>query len=222
MSCAGSARISRCSRGWRACEARAAAGYLTTTARIGSFTGTRTRITGIESRPTNSFGEYDPIGNPAHEILSFRIDAFARCSASVCGQWNTACATLLVNGQGTAAQGPISMTIPAGATLDFQWRGPENQPLVLAVSPLLLPGQRLFGAAIVDLDLSTTTSLLGAFDPLWGALFYTDGNGQSRQLFAVPSALRGFVLNTQGVVFDLNGVCSTRGFSTTASYALQF
>ena len=177
------------------------------------------RITGIDSRPTNSFGEYDPIGNPAREILSFRIDAFAPCAMPVCGQVNSSCATLLVNGTGERAQGPIAVAIPLGGAMAFDWRGPAGQGLLLATSPILIPGQRL-GSLVVDVDLGSTTFLFGVLDPIWGGLFVTDATGRASQAFSVPPVLHGSTLPVQGVVFDFGGVCSPFGLSTTASFVI--
>lgn len=176
-------------------------------------------VTGIHSRATNSFLEYDAVGNPARTILSFKVDAFTPCAAPVCGQFNTSCATLLVNGAGVAAQGPIPVAVPLGGPLQFAWRGPANQGFVLATSPALVPGQRPFGAAVVDLDLASATPLFGVFDPFLGGLFVTSPQGTASQSFTVPAALRGTGLNVQGVLLDANTECSF-GFLTTASFAI--
>ncbi len=117
------------------------------------------------------------------------------------------------------AQGPIAVALPIGGPLQLHWSGPANQGYVLASAPLLIPGQRLLGAAVVDLDLATTTSLFGVFDPLWGGLFVTDAQGTANQSFAVPAALHGSNLNVQGLLLDAGTTCSF-GFLTTASFAV--
>lgn len=179
-------------------------------------------ITGIDSRPSNSFGEYDPIGNPAREILRFSIDAFAPCVAPVCGQFNSTCATLRVNGIGAAAQGPLAVSIPLGGSMALDWAGQPNQGLLLATSPTLVPGQRFLGAPIIDLDLGTLSFLFGFTDPWWGGLFFTSAQGTAAQSFSVPAALHGSGLNVQGLVTDIGNTCSSLGFLTTASFAITF
>src|SRR5262249_8128053 len=148
------------------------------------------------------------------------IDAFAPCTAPVCGQFNTSCATLLVNGAGASAQGPIPVAIPLGGTLQFHWTGPANQGFALGSSPLLVPGQRPFGAAIVALDFASFRFLFGVFDPFWGGLFVTDPQGAANQSFTVPAAAHGSSLDVQGLMFDTNFACSF-GFLTTASFAIS-
>jgi hypothetical protein len=179
-------------------------------------------VTGINSRPTNSFGEYDPVNNPARQILSFQVDAFTPCTGPVCGQHNTPCATMLVNGIGLDAQGPVPVSSPAATYLAFDWRAIANAPLGLMAGNSV-PGQRPFGGGpVVDLDLSSSFPLFSGFDPFWGGLFHTDAQGLAGQAFRVPSGLTGFVLNAQGVVFDLTNACSSGGFLTTASFAIHF
>ena len=178
-------------------------------------------LTGIDSRLPNSFGEYDPVGNPARQVLRFSIDAFAPCSGPICGQFNSSCATLRVNGLGANAQGPIAVTIPLGGSLSLDWAGLPNQGLVLGTSPSLVPGQRFLGAPVIDLDLGNTAILFGFTDPLWGGLFFTNAQGTAMQSFSVPSALHGSVLNVQGLITDFAGTCSALGVMTTASFAIS-
>lgn len=178
-------------------------------------------LTGIDSAPANAFVEYDPIGNPARQVLAFEIDAFAPCTQPVCGQVNTACATLLVNGTGEGAQGPLAVSIPLGGSLALAWQGPANQGLLLATSPALVPGQRL-GSLVVDLDLGNTSFLFGVLDPIWGGLYVTDAQGHAAQSFSVPTAMHGITTAVQGVLLDFGHVCSSLGVLTTASYQIAF
>jgi phosphodiesterase/alkaline phosphatase D-like protein len=177
-------------------------------------------LLGINSSPANSFGEYDRITNPVRPILSFAIDAFAPCANAPCGQFNSACVTLAINNTGRDAQGPIAVSIPLGDPLTLGWTGSSNQILMLVQGLDLIAGQRLFGNAIVDLDLTTAALIYSGFDPVLGPLFTTNSQGLASQSFAIPANMHGGILNLQGLILDPTSACSASGFMTTASFII--
>lgn len=180
-------------------------------------------VYGINSTPANSFLEYDAIGNPARQIMSFDVDAFLTAPATPSGQANSPCATLLVNGAGANRQGPIDVTVPAGTPLEFSWFGAPNQPLALVLTSAFQPGQVFDVGVIVDIDLNSFFILFNGFDPFSGLLFKTGPNGATSQSFIVPVSAAGFTLNVQGAVWDLAGVCTANvGYATTSSFAIHF
>jgi phosphodiesterase/alkaline phosphatase D-like protein len=111
------------------------------------------RVTGIDSRPTNSFGEYDPASNPARQILSFQVDAFASASVSAFGVGCGLPAPVLapVGGQRPligATQLTDVVNVPVGSTA-FMAVGASAtslgaQPLPLALDAFGLPGCLLY------------------------------------------------------------------------------
>lgn len=142
------------------------------------------------------------------------------------GQSNSACATLTVNGVGATGSGPFLVTAPAGSSIDLWWSGPAHQPLVLLASPSLIPGQNFGAGLVVDLDLTSSVILFSGLDPFARLLFSTNAaqgtHGTASQLFTVPPSAAGGVLRLQGVVLDAQGICSTTGLMTTASFEVQF
>jgi hypothetical protein len=147
----------------------------------------------------------------------------APCPSPPCGQVNTPCATLTVNGIGAAAQGPFNVAVPPGGALMLSWSGAANQPFVLVATTNLVPGQGFFTPAfVVDVNLANFVFLLNGLDPYWGPLFFTDASGAAYQTFGVPTTLVGSTLSVQGLVYDLGQTCSAGlGFMTTASFAIQ-
>lgn len=144
-----------------------------------------------------------------------------------CGQANTPCASLLVNGLGASGCGPFLVCAQSGAPLTLNWSGPANQPFLLAGAPAMATGQNLGSGIVIDLQLATTTVLFGGLDPISRLLFSTgnDGNGygSAAQTINVPPSAAGSVLGIQGAVFDLNGLCPANpGYMTTASFVLSF
>lgn len=146
------------------------------------------------------------------------------CPNAPCGQVNTPCATLAVNGLGIASQGPLDILVSNGGTLTFAWQGPPGQPFALVASPTLIPGQTTANAAfIIDVDVVTHVVVFNPFDPFLGPLFFLNAAGTSVQTFAAPSSLFGTTIGFQGLVYDLNLTCSNGlGFMTTAAYRLSF
>lgn len=145
---------------------------------------------------------------------------------SPCGQANSPCATLTVNGVGATGYGPFPVAAPAGTNLSLNWSGPANQPLVLFASPALLPGQTIFGNLVVDLDLSSTATLFSGLDPMGSLLFTTNAQfgayGTSQQTLPTAAAAVGLVINLQGLVLDFGATCpSNPRMMTTASFRVQ-
>lgn len=144
------------------------------------------------------------------------------CTTPPCGQTNSPCATLLVNGVGAAAQGPIDVVAPPGSLLTFTWSGPPGQPYVLVATTQFFPGQWVFDPAfVVDVDTESYVVLFGGFDPLWGPLFHTDATGFGAQAWYLPQTPLGFTLRVQGLVYDLGLTCGSLPFMTTAAFAIQ-
>lgn len=178
-------------------------------------------VLGITPANANAFLEYDPISNPLRPILSFKIAPVIPTVPN--GQSNSACATLRVNGIGDGMIGPITTLSPAGNPIAFDWTGPSHQPLALLYSPILNVGQDLASGLIVDLDLDEVVVLFNGFEPAWSATFVTDGSGLAEQSFYVHPAASGYLVNIQGVVFDLGNACNgTSFFMTTAAFSIQF
>jgi len=77
------------------------------------------RLTGINSTPTNQFGEYDPIGNPAREVLSFQVDPVGNSSTgtSYCGAGDANLTTACAGANGNVGNGCANSINPAGAAL---------------------------------------------------------------------------------------------------------
>jgi hypothetical protein len=137
------------------------------------------------------------------------------------GQVNSSCATLIVNGVGSAGSGPFEVSIPAGGDLDLTWAGSPYEGLVLLGAAALLPGQQLGGALVLDLDPSSLGVLFGSTSPLWGALFRMDAQGSAAQRFRIPAQSHGVTLYVQGVVLDSQQLCSGgHGLMTTTSFAI--
>lgn len=149
------------------------------------------------------------------------------CPNPPCGQVNSACASLVVNGIGAGAQGPFDVTVPPGGTLTLQWAGAANQPWILLGTSNLVPGQVLFSPAfVVDLNLGNVQVLLGGLDPVWGPLFTLNdlgsGYGVASFSISVPNSAVGHTLNLQGIVLDRAAVCSAGlGFMSTASFSVH-
>lgn len=148
-------------------------------------------------------------------------------SSFPCGQVNTPCASLVVNGIGTSGPGPFLANVPAGSTLSLAWSGAANQPLALLASPSMIPGQMFVPGFLVDLDLAHATVMFSGLDPLAFLLFSTNSSmgafGTATQSFAVPAAAAGGTLFVQGVVFDFAGQCAGGlGLMSTASFDLRF
>ncbi len=144
------------------------------------------------------------------------------CPSPPCGQTNTPCATLTVNGFGAAAQGPFSVAVPPSGVLTFDWSGPPNQPYVLVATTNLVPGQVVAPPSfVVDVNIGDFAFLFSGLDPYWGPFFFTNAAGVGAQSFTVPTTLVGATLNVQGLIYDLNQTCSGGlGFMTTASFAI--
>jgi phosphodiesterase/alkaline phosphatase D-like protein len=140
------------------------------------------RVTGIDSRPTNSFGEYDPVGNPARQILSFEVDAFASASVSAFGTGCGLPAPILspVGSQrpllGTTQQTDV-VYVPAGSSAFMAVGGSSTSlgalPLPLALDAFGLPGCLLYH------DL-----LYGFANPCAAT-----GPGSARHSLAIPNSL---------------------------------
>ncbi|MBK8097920.1 MAG: LamG domain-containing protein [Planctomycetes bacterium] len=147
------------------------------------------------------------------------------CPNPPCGQANSTCASLVVNGIGTGGQGPFGVTVPRGGSVSFQWSGPANQPWVLIGSSNLVPGQALFAPTfVVDLNLSSTYLWLSGLSP-GGALFFTGdmgtGYGASTFSITVPGSASGGTMHVQGIVLDSANLCSGGlGMMSTASFSI--
>jgi phosphodiesterase/alkaline phosphatase D-like protein len=76
-------------------------------------------LTGINSTPVNSFLEYDPIGNPARQILSFRVDAFGNSATGTayCGAGDSNLTANCAGPDGAPGNGCANSVNPAGAAL---------------------------------------------------------------------------------------------------------
>jgi hypothetical protein len=107
-----------------------------------------------------------------------------------------------------------------GDPLTLGWTGSSNQILMLVQGLDLIAGQRLFGNAIVDLDLTTAALIFSGFDPVLGPLFTTNSQGLASQSFAIPANMHGGILNLQGLILDPTSACSASGFMTTASFII--
>ncbi len=149
--------------------------------------------------------------------------AFDPCGGVPCGQSNSTCAALTVNGIGVSGPGPFAVAAPPGSQVALVWGGPANQPYALFITPQFITGQQLGGALIVDIDLSSFVPVFNGANLPAGFPYYTDFSGQAMQVFAVPPALAGTLIRVQGLVFDTANTCSGGiGFMTTASFAIQF
>jgi hypothetical protein len=145
------------------------------------------------------------------------------CSSPPCGQVNSPCATLTVNGVGAAAQGPFNVVVPPAGSLSLNWSGPPNQPCVLVATTNLVPGQVVAAPAfVVDVNIGNFGVLFSGFDPYWGPLYFTTSAGIGAQTYLIPSVLSGSTLNVQGLIYDLANTCSGGvGLTTTASFSIQ-
>ena len=143
-----------------------------------------------------------------------------------CGQTNSPCATLTVNGAGATGPGPFQVNVPIGGSLSFAWSGPAGQPLVLFGAASLAPGQSLGGSFLADLDFTSLVVLFSGLQPISGPLFFTSNTGGpygvATQTFSVPPAAVGATLNVQGLVFDVADTCADGWeLMSTASFAIQ-
>jgi hypothetical protein len=145
------------------------------------------------------------------------------CPSPPCGQVNSTCASLTVNGVGAGAQGPFNVVVPPGGSLTFDWSGPPLQPYFLVSTSNLVPGQPFAPPAlVVDVNIGSFQFLFGALDPVWGPLFTTNASGTGTQTFGVPAFPLGITMNVQGLIYDLANTCSGGvGLATTASFAIQ-
>jgi hypothetical protein len=146
------------------------------------------------------------------------------CPSPPCGQVNSSCATLTVNGVGAGAQGPFNVVVPPSGTLSFDWSGPAGQPYVLIATPELVPGQVVFPPSfVVDVNVGNYFLLFSGFDAVWGPLYFTNASGVGQQTWLHPGAVPfGVTMNVQGLMYDLALTCgSGLPFMTTASFAIQ-
>lgn len=143
----------------------------------------------------------------------------------IVGQANSPCASLTVNGNGGAANGPFVVAAPAGGSLNLAWSGPANQPIALVASPNFIIGQNWFGNVVVDLDMTSSVVLFDGLNPLSRLLYSTNASsapyGTTFQTIPIPPIAAGSTLRLQGVVFDFAGVCPNPGFMTTAAFEVR-
>jgi hypothetical protein len=145
------------------------------------------------------------------------------CPTPPCGQVNSPCATLTVNGVGAAAQGPFNVVVPPAGTLALNWSGPPNQPYVLVATTNLIPGQLVSPPSfVVDVNIGNYFLVYSGFDPVFGPLYFTNAAGTSGQTWTHPGVPLGVTMNVQGLMYDLAFTCgSGLPFMTTASFAIQ-
>ncbi len=144
------------------------------------------------------------------------------CTTPPCGQVNSPCATLVVNGVGAGAQGPIDVTAAPGSVLSFAWTGPPGQPYVLVATTQFFPGQWVFDPSfVIDVDTASYVVLFSGFDPLWGPLFFTDATGFGAQAWLLPPTSLGFTLRVQGLMYDTGLTCGSLPYMTTAAFAIH-
>lgn len=162
-----------------------------------------------------------PSGRPPFQTW-FDDFAYDPCDGVPCGQSNSACASLTINGAGATGQGPFAVAAPAGTMMMLNWLGAANQPIVLVQTPTFIQGQNLGGGLIVDVDLMAYSIVFSGLQP-GGFLWATTSAGSTMQVITVPTSLAGVVARVQGAVFDLAQTCSGGlGLMTTASFAIQF
>jgi hypothetical protein len=143
-----------------------------------------------------------------------------------CGQRNSPCARLEINGVGAgAAPGPFAVHVSTGSILTFDFQGPPGTPFDLFVSPVLNVGQSLIAPAFV-IDLGTppyfNVALAFGWDsPHIGSLF-TIGQGGSWSLsLTVPVVAAGVLVYAQGLMIDASAnPCAGFPYATTASFAI--
>lgn len=143
------------------------------------------------------------------------------------GNPNSALATLLVNGVGTApATGPFPVGVAAGGTLTFNWAGPAGMPVALLSGTYNPANTTVQNLGIVDIGIPPAfADIIFIFDGTLGgasALFFTLGpGGTATQSFTLPPSVpAGPFLAIQGIVFQPAG-STPYGIVLTAAFRLN-
>lgn len=146
------------------------------------------------------------------------------CTGCGAGNANSAMASLQINGMGAiGVAGPYMIAGASGTLLTFQWNGPANQPLILAMGPPSAGCTVVPGLGTIDIGTPPSYNdvqfLFNGLLPPASYFFVTNSTGVSLQSFLMPT-VPGLSFALQGIVVQPPGT-SLYGVLPTASFQIQ-